>query len=58
MSLSTLICQIVDVTHLNDYLDILDEVFNLLEFCLDKINNENYEILTSCLFIASRVEPD
>ncbi len=56
MSLSTLICQIVDVTHLNDYLDILDEVFNLLEFCLDKINNENYEILTSCLFIASYLD--
>lgn len=52
MSLSSLICQIVDLTIHNDDIYIIDEAYKILDFILDKMNEDKHEILLTCLFIA------
>ncbi len=52
MSLASLVCQIVDVTILNDDEYIIDDVFEMLDFILDRVNDDKHEILATCLFIS------
>lgn len=56
MSLSSLICQMVDLTTYNDDTATINYVYELLDFTLDKLNEDNHDILITCLFIAVYLE--
>lgn len=47
MAYSALLCQIVDIVSIED-----EDAFELLDFSLDRINDDNHDILICCLFVA------